>query len=77
MCDGAQKRASRAGTLFPDMDKESSKMGGIKILGIVGSQRKRSCNRLALRAIQELRAALVGLVVINRTATGIIIREAT
>jgi len=27
------------------MDKESSKMGGIKILGIVGSQRKHSCNR--------------------------------
>lgn len=29
-------------------------MGEIKILGIVGSQRKDSCNRLALRAAQEL-----------------------
>jgi chromate reductase len=36
------------------MDKESSKMGEIEILGIVGSQRKHSYNRFALRAMQEL-----------------------
>jgi chromate reductase len=29
-------------------------MNGIRILGIVGSQRKDSCNRLALRAAQQL-----------------------
>ena len=54
MCDSAPIPASRAGIIFSDAEKESSKIGKIKILGIVGSQRTHSYNRFALRAAQEL-----------------------
>lgn len=53
MFDGAQRGAPRAGILVRNRQR-ALKMGKVKILGIVGSLRKDSYNRAALKAAQEL-----------------------